>query len=60
MTMYHAHEHVIVCNGGTRSERIHYTGDDECFSSREDAQASADCLNAAYDLGLVVYLADPD
>ena len=57
MTLF-AHEHVIVANPGLRDERVIYTGDDEFFRTREAAQASADRMNAAHDLGLEVYMAD--
>ncbi len=53
-----AHEHVIIVNSGLRDERVVLTGDDEHFRTREAAQASAGRLNAAHDLGLVVYTAE--
>ena len=55
-----AHEHVIIANSGLRDERVVFTGDDEHFRTRKDAQASADRMNAAHGLGLTVYEADPE
>ncbi len=52
---YFAHEAVTIANRGLRDERVYWPGDEEVFSTREAAQASADRLNASHKLALTVY-----